>query len=386
MEVGTGGIKVELGSPELSKEFDLSYAKAKLSAGAAIAGELKPKGKAGGSVSVSEGGAKATVTVYEREAKAAGKSKFAQMAHAELETSGWTIDKVDWDVGKLGVGENEAGGGEASVATGVKIIFVNGHEATVEATLFKKSATSGLEGPGLSVEPVLKFPEVTMWENKDAQLTFGGEVKFKMSLSPNWTKIFAELAKKGGRVVARNFARAAMQGMVNFFLGAGGFILGGVITVAATAAEIARGQEIKALIKSAQSAVDTYTRGYCVAWGITEFGFGGAESWYNEGNAAGKAKLNDMIGKIQQHPVFAPYNFTEAELRGAIRARLGKQGSAVWSQVHGEIQTKIYTEYVVQFYRKLEAEYLTTEHMAYKDARLVAMTLGIDESVIPRPK
>jgi hypothetical protein len=386
-EAGTGGGKIELPTPAWNKEFKLKYAKATLSPAAAIMAELKPKAEASAGVSAGTEGAKITANVYKR-AKNAGGTKFAQMAREKLIADKWSIKAVDWDMGKVNVGESKTGGGEASFATGVKIIFDNGDEVNVDATVFGRSAEAGLEGPGLSVEPVLKFPSVTLWENKDAQLTISGEVKVKLSLKPNWLEIWKDLSKKGGRYVARQITRAALRGMVNFFLGAGGFILGGVITLAATAAALIEAQEIKAAIKTAVKASESYTRGYCLSWGITKYGTGGIESFFNEGKSAGSAKLNEMIDKIKEHPLFKAFGFTAAEVRKAIQERFSTAGEQidrkVWDQVNGESQSKIYTEFVIEFY-KMQDTWYRPEYIAYKNAKTVAMSLGVDEEVIPRP-
>lgn len=387
VEAGTGGGKIELPTPAWSKKFKFKYVEATLSPTAAIYAELKPKAEAKAGVSAGSGGAKITANVYTR-AKEAGGSKFAQMAREKLIADKWSVKTVDWDMGKVNVGESKTGGGEASFATGVKVIFMNGDEVNIDATVFGRSAEAGLEGPGVSVEPVLKFPSVTLWENEDAQLTFSGEVKVKLSLKPSWLEIWKDLSKKGGRYVARQITRAALRGMVNFFLGAGGFILGGVITLAATAAALIEAQEIKSCISTAVEAAESYVRGYCVSWGITKYGMGGIESFFNEGKSAGSAKLNEMINKIKEHPLFKSFEFTAAEVREAIQKRFSTAGEQidrqVWDQVKGESQSKIYTEFVIEFY-KTQLAWYRPEYISYKNAKTVAMNLGVDEEVIPRP-
>jgi hypothetical protein len=386
-EAGTGGGKVALSTPAWKKEFKLKYAEATLSPTAEIYAELKPKAEAKAGVSAGSGGAKISANVYKK-AKEVGGSKFAQMAREKLLADKWSVKKVDWDMGKVNVGESKTGGGEASFATGVKVIFDNDHEVNVDATVFGRSAEAGLEGPGVSVEPVLKFPSVTVWENKDAILTFSGEVKVKLSLKPSWLEIWKDLSKRGGRYVARQITRAALRGMVNFFLGAGGFILGGVITLAATAAALIEAKEIKSCISTAVKAAESYVRGYCVSWGITKYGMGGIESFFNEGKSAGSAKLNEMINKIKEHPLFKSFEFTAAEVREAIQKRFSTAGEQidrqVWDQVKGESQSKIYTEFVIEFY-KTQLAWYRPEYISYKNAKTVAMNLGVDEEVIPRP-
>ncbi|MFQ5398451.1 MAG: hypothetical protein ACE5E7_02510 [Anaerolineae bacterium] len=373
--------KTDLPSPKFV-DIELSFP-------VGVAVELKSKQERpyniGGEKSASGDQAlKASVEIYKNEAKKAAPSKLAELAANDIKDNGWEIDKVEWET-SLGMGQDEeTGGDKASVATGVKFTFKNGQESVVSVSAFEKVAGVGMKGPKFSMEHTVKLASAKLWENKDAELVVGGDFKVNLEVSPDWTDIMIELAKKGGRQVAREFARSALRGMVSFWLGAGGLIVGGVITVAATAADLARAREIREIIQAAQKAVDSYCRGYCVSWGITDFGFTGSEQWYNEGKTAGSGKLQQMITEIQQHPVFAPWNFTDAELRGALRAQLKQHGAEVWRQVEGEIQMKIYQEFVIQFYNKRKAGFFTPEYMARKDAQHVARVLGVDEGVIPK--
>jgi hypothetical protein len=385
VEVGSGGIKVEL-SMGAKKEFTAKYAKITLEPGAAIMGELKPKKEAAAGVSANKEGGKVSVNVYKEEAKAAGSRKFSEMAYKELgEGADWAIDKVDWET-ELTAGEEE-GYGKANIATGVKFTFKNGHEAVVKATLFERSAKSGLDGPNLSVTPTFKFPEATLWENKDAKLTLGGEVKMAMKLSPNWKQIFLELAEKGGKAMARQFARAALTGMVDFMLGAGGFISGGAGVLAAAYLSMESNDAIENARHAAEKAADGYVHGFCIGWGIEEFGNSGAENFFYKGLDDAKDKLQAMIVKIQNHPVFAPWKFTQDELRIALKEKLKTRGGEVYKQVDSENRKSIYREMVIQFYHKRKALWYVPEYSAWKEAKWMGNGLGLDvPSFIPKPE
>lgn len=383
VEVGSAGVKVEL-SAKFEKEIPMKYAVATITPKVAAVGELKPTQDPAGSASISKEGAKASVTVYKDEAVAAGSSKFKDMAYQQIADSGWAVDKVDWET-ELGVGETDSGAGKAGIATGVKFTFKNGHETVVKAQLFEKSAETGLDGPKFTVEPTLKFLDTTLWDNGVAKLTMNGEVKLEMSLKPNWLEIFKELAKSGGRAVARQFAQAAMRGVTNFLLGSGGLIAGGVVTVFSLSMSMIDISEIKQCQKQAPLAVEGYVRGWCISWGIEEFGNAGTESFFNQGLADGKAKLDGAVKKIQQNPVFAPWNFTDDELRPALKAQLRQHGGEVYTQVEAEVKMPIYKDFVLNFYQKQKASIFTPNSIARKNAIWVARGLGFKdpEALIP---
>lgn len=384
VEVGTGGIKVEL-KLEGKKEFKAKWAKVSLKPAAAVMGELKPKQEHPGGVSASDSGGKISLNVYKDQAQAEGSRKFSQMAYDQLgEGSPWAIDKVDWET-ELGTGE-EDGFGQASIATGVKFTFKNGHEAVAKATLFERSAKSGMAGPNVSLTPTFKFPEAKLWENKDAQLTLGGEIKFEMTLGPNWEEIFIELAKRGATEVGKQFARAALRGMVEFMLGAGGFIAGGIAVVATAYLSMESIDAIDDAKKAAYQSLDGYVHGFCIAWGIEEYGTGGAEKFFFKGVSDGSDKLKAMVQKIQAHPVFAPWKFTENELRVALKEKLRTRASDVYKQVESENKWPIYREITLQFYHRRKSLWYVPDYSAYKEAKWVALGLGFkDISFIPEP-
>lgn len=383
VEVGSAGIKVEL-SGKFEKEIPMKYAVATITPKVAAVGELKPTQDPAGAVSIGKEGAKASVNIYKDEAVAAGSSKFKELAYQQIADSGWAVEKVDWE-SELGVGETENKSGKAGVATGVKFSFKNGHEAVVKAQLFEKSAASGLDGPKFTVEPTLKFLDTTLWDNGVAKLTVNGEIKLEMSLKPNWMEIFKELAKSGGRAVARQFAQAAMRGVVNFMLGAGGLIAGGVVTIYSLSMSMIDISDIKKCTKQAEAAVGGYVRGWCNSWGIDEFGKEGTQAFFNQGMADGGAKLAEAIKKIQQNPVFAPWNFTAEELLPGLKDRLREHGGEVYTQVEESVKGPIYRDFVLNFYQKQKASIFTPDYIARQNAIHVARSLGLkdSETIIP---
>ena len=390
-EVG-GGVEVTQQSIEVAfnftpkKEISGGYAKVVFSTPVAVKGALKAKNEApvnvgGEGKSNKDRAAKVSVEVWKDEAKAAGASKFAELAYKDIDDAGYAVDKVEWE-NELGIGEGEKGS-KVGVATGVKFTFKNGNSQTVKAQLFEKEAGVGMSGPKLELEHTFKFPSKTLWENKSAELVVGGEVKLKAEVQPNWEKIFMELAKQGGKEVAKNFIRSALTAITGEMLIGGALVAGAALTVLAAVKEMQAIQAIKECTRAAQNALAGYVHGYCISWGVEEFGNDGSTDWFMQGIKDGRGKLYEQIKKIQNHPVFKPWNFTEDELRVALKQKLKQHGGAVYRQVEGGAKTKIFTEYVVQFYHKRKAEWLTTAYMARKDAIWVARSLGIDESVVP---
>lgn len=385
VEVSSQSFKVAL-NVEPSKTVKAKYAEVKFSTPIGVSAELKSKGAApasGGVESKSSGekAAKASVEVYKAEAIAAGKTKFAELAYEDIEANGWEVDKVDWE-GELGTAEEE-GAGKVSMATGIKITFKNGQENTVKATLFEKSASVGLSGPKFEMEHKFSLANEKLWENADAELVASGSFSLKAEVSPNWTEIFAELAKHGGKEVARQFARAALRGVTSFLLGPGGFALGGLITVFAAYQSVQSIQAIKECVRAAEKAVESYVGGFCDSWGVSGLGISSAADWYSQGKKDGESRLSAQIKKIQSHPVFKPWNFTDSELRGALKSGLSKRGPEVYNQAKSEVQTKIYTSFVIEFYHKQKAGWLTPTYQAYNDAKWVARGLGLPTSVVP---
>lgn len=383
MEAGSSGIKVEL-STKFEKEIPMKYAVASITPKMAAVAELKPSQDHPASASVGKEGAKASLNVYQNEARAAGSAKFGELAYQQIASSGWEVEKVDWD-SELGLAESAGGGGQANIATGVKFTFKNGHEAVVKAQLFERSVESGLSGPKLSVEPALKFLDTTLWDNGVAKLTMNGEFKVEMSLKPNWMEIFKELARSGGRAMARQFAQAAMRGAAGFLLGPGGLAAGGALTIFAYVQSVLDIQDIKECRKQAVAAVGGYVRGWCISWGIDEFGNAGSEAFFYRGIADGRAKLAEAVKQIQQNPVFAPWNFTEDELRPALKAQLRQHGGQVYRQVEAEVREPIYRDFVLNFYQKQKAGFFTPKYIARKNAIWVARGLGLKnaEALVP---
>jgi hypothetical protein len=114
-----------------------------------VEGELKSKDEApvnvGGEKTDEGSTAKVSINVYKNEAENAGRDTLAQLAYDSIGTSGFEVDKVDWE-SELGKGEGETGG-KVNIATGVKITYKNGQEEVVKATLFEKEAGVGMSGP-----------------------------------------------------------------------------------------------------------------------------------------------------------------------------------------------------------------------------------------------
>jgi hypothetical protein len=383
VEIGSAGVKVEL-STKFEKEIPMKYAVATITPKATAVAKLKRSKDpvAAGSISPEE--AKASVNIYQNEARAAGSSKFSELAYQQIAGSGWESDKVDWET-ELAVGESDKGYGQANIATGVKFSFKNGHEAVVKAQLFERSAETGLNGPKFIVEPTLKFLETTLWDNGVAKLTMNGEFKLEMAAKPNWQEIFKELAKSGGRTVARQFARAAMRSAVSTLLGPAGFIAGGALVIFAYVQAVQDIEEIKACRKEAQEAAGGYVRGWCISWGIDQFGNAGTVSFFQKGVSDGGDKLAQAVRDIQKHPVFAVWNFTEDELRPALKAGLREHGDQVFRQVRAEVQTPIYEEFVRNFYQRQKAGIFTPKSVARKNAIWVARGLGLRnaEALVP---
>jgi hypothetical protein len=385
VEVGPQSIQTSFTyNPE--KKISNKYATVTFGAPVNVQAQLKSKAApSGGGLSgeKKEGGGavKTSLTVYEPTAKAAGKSKFGQLAHDDIDKNGYKIKTVDW-IGELGA-EEEEGSGKVSIATGIKVTYENGDESVVQATLFEKAASTGLSGPSLTVNHKFELANEKLWENEDAELTVSGAITFVGKVEPKWSGILAELAEKGGRHVARQFGRAALRGMVNFFLGAGGFVVGGVLVVATALANAEISQAVKKTITAAKNAVESYVSGYCSSWGIQEYGEGAGGKWSKQGVTDGNSRMSAMVSEIQKHPVFAQWKFTDEELRGAMKPRLQARAADVYNQVTGEVKQKIYTEFVIQFYHQRKG-FWTPNYIARNAAKTVARSLNVDESVIPK--
>jgi hypothetical protein len=59
------------------------------------------------------------------------------------------------------------------------------------------------------------------------------------------------------------------------------------------------------------------------------------------------------------------------------------EAAVEFAKAKGEVKTKIFTSFVVEFYYKQKAGWLTSAAEARKDARWVARSLGLDTSVVP---
>ena len=383
VEVGPESIQANIiFTPE--KEISNKYATVTFSAPISAQAQLKSKSASSGSLSgekKSKGGAlKGSLEVYKPTAETAGTTKFGKLAHDSIDAGGYKIKQVDW-VGELGT-EEEGMADKVSIATGIKVTYENGDESVIQATLFEKSASTGLTGPSLSLNHKFELVNEKLWENEDAELTISGSFTLGGKVEPNWTGILAELAKKGGRHVARQFGQAVLRGMANFLLGAGGLVVGGVLVVATALANAQIAQATKQTIKAAVKAVESYVSGYCSSWGIQDYGTGSG-TWSTQGIADGSSRLSTVIGEIKAHPMFAPWNFSAEELRGAIMPRLQERASDVYNQVTGEVQQKIYTEFVVQFYYGQKG-FFTPNYIARNAAKTVARQLEVPFSVIPK--
>jgi hypothetical protein len=94
-----------------SKEVKSTYAVVTFSTPVNVEGELKSKDESPANVGMDTGGtAKASVNIYDQKDAAvrAGKDRLAQMAYDSIDTSGFEVDKVDWE-GELGKSEGEVG-------------------------------------------------------------------------------------------------------------------------------------------------------------------------------------------------------------------------------------------------------------------------------------
>lgn len=381
------------GTPK--KKFPAGYGEIEIAAPISASGELKAKDSSPYSVGGNTKSGKVSVEVYKAEAAQAAAKALPEKAIESIEGGGWEIDKVEWELG----GETGEGttGSTVNVATGVKFTFKNGQSTVVKAQLFEKQAGAGLtgeddlSGPSLGLEHTIPLARVPVWSNDSAVLELGADVKAQLALKPNWTKIFAELAKQGGRAVAAQFLRAALTGLVEGLLGAGGLMAGGVLVIAVAYREIESISAIKEARKLATSAYNAYAKGWCASWGVTDYGAGSSPAYFVEGHDQGKAKLKEMVAKIQGHPVYAPFGFTEEELVGTLKEKLREHPSKVWEasgaslhpQAPSALRNKIYTDITLAFYEKRKDEFFTPEYIARKDAIWLARGLGIDESVVP---
>jgi hypothetical protein len=380
-EAGLNGIQITL-SAQPEKKIPAGYGELTISAPIQVQGALKPKGLPV-SASAEKKSDKSTTTkysveVYKADATTAGTSKFKDLVAKNVGSGdGFQVEKVEWE-GE----EGRDAEGAHSIATGVKISWRNGQTSSVKASLFETSAGAGMSGPKVEIQHEITLAKETLWENQYAELTVEGKVAVKAELTPDWKKIFLELAKSGGRAVARNFARAALRGMASFLVGPGAFVAGGIVTVFAFTKSIIANAAIKEMDQKAHSAVDGYVNGWKASWGI-DGGTDGEDQFFYKGIEDGRARLLEQVKTIQQHPVFAPWEFTEDEVRIALKSQLRDKGGEVDSLVRGQVQTPIFTDFVLQFYANGKADWSTPNYIARNDARWLARRLGLDPSIVP---
>ena len=353
-------------------------------ASATLKAKNAPNSSADATANPSGGSASVSVNLYDsREAATSGGSdRLAQLAYEKIETSGFEVDSIDWDSGGK-KGESEGGNDTFSMSTAIVLKFKNGQTETLTATLFEKEAGLDMSGPSLEIKHTVNFLNEVLWENDSAVLTLTAPVGVAMKIKPNWLRIMTWARRMGGSNFGRVIMSSALRGITSFMLGPGGFIAGGFVTVASLFAALSSINDIENCKAQARAALSSYISGFCTAWGIDQYGSGTVPEYTAEGFSQAVNKLRAQVLLIQSHPVFVPWGFTAEELTTALREALAQHASDVYFQVEGEMQTKIFTDFVLGFYRKQKASFFIPNYIARKDAEWVAIGLGISPSVLP---
>jgi len=393
VDVGTDGVAVGL-TVAPGKEFEAGYAKIKVSApisGQASLKSKKPPGKVnvgGGEDSKGGQSGKASVEIYKNEAVAAGSSELAKLAYGSIESAGYEIDTVSLE-GEFGTGKSAAGNETTGVSVGVKFSFKNGNSQVVKAQLFENEKGGDLSGPKIELEHKFSIVKKTLWENDIAQLEATLDLALKLEVKPEWRKIWTKLGEqiveKGGAEAAKQMMRSVMAAVTGEMLVGGALIAGGLLVVFVGIMEMEALSEIKAAERGAHKALDSFCAGYCSGMGVKQFAGGGVagSGFYTEGSKVAKGKVDGAIAKIRAHPLFKKWNFTEAELRTALLDRLSQHGGEIYKQAEAEAKPLIFQQFVIQFYHKQAAGWLTPKYIARNDAKVLARMLNVPESVIP---
>ena len=374
-----------------SKDVSSTYAKVTFSTTLAVTGTLKPKesapASAGGTSSGSGGSATASVEVYRPDAARAGVGRLAQLAADSIDRKGYEVEKAEIVAGaakgtfedaKEGVKE---AGDTYSMSVGVKLTFKNGDSTMLDASLFEKKSGDPISGPGLKLSHTFKLANETLWENESAMLTISGSWMLAAKLQPEWKKIGLLIAEKGAPNVAKAFLSSACRGLASSAISAG-FIAGGIATLVTLGGALSSAHDTQECITKAQEAADSYVCGVCTSWGITNFGTGNDFRYYGAGFSLGTGKLMDLVRQIQQNEMFAAFNFTPDEILNALKPMLAENADEVAKQVRAQTQQKIFSDFAREFYTKGIAAYWPPDDIVRQDARLVARTLGVDDSFI----
>ncbi len=287
-----------------------------------------------------EGGFKMKANVWKDQAKAQAEEEISK----QMWDDHFSVDKVDVEVDLLKYANDpKKGGGKGSSGIALVVstkagdkhkIFLNLYEAKMTDT---ESSVIGPHGGGeISFQLLPKFLRL-------ADLPQGGRlqgaiaVKAKVTVKPNYAGIAKAIVQKYGPQIMQTLARStAAQIAAN---PATWLIAGGVLTIAAYAAAIAENSEIKAMHRAAIAAVDGYCGGFLA--GVGAGGSGGDPQWFGFGQAKGVTAMKAQILQIQQSPMFAPHNFSDAELQQALSAGVLANRDAFFSALYGAVAPKI---------------------------------------------
>lgn len=317
--LSTTGAKI---APEvtISTKKPFEYVELELEGG--VAGEVEitwsedtasigVEGKAGkGS---KEGAIKAKIPVY--------KKALEDKAKAESDQSIWEkldVESVDVEMEFPKIGSDDE---KTDTTMGVYLVIKTkgGHEFKPFVNLFNAETKKGeteISGPSAGLEVAIELLADQWRLPVEGFVSIAGklQVKGKVAIKPNYTKIAQMALKRYGAA----FSRAAIRSIVTR-LATNPFVLGGALTIAASWAAMNDIYDIKETARKAAQASLGYRVGFMSGIGLKSQFSGGDADWTTHGSNVGTSALGNLVTQILAEPAMAAFEFTHEEIAGAIR-------------------------------------------------------------------
>lgn len=297
-----------------------------------------------------------------------------------------SIDFVSGIGGKRG-GEEVGGGhgGESGFAVGIKIKLAGNIELSGILNVVKLAEPKSskgmampfeIQGPSLEGGGKIELPAVKDHPWGGYKLTGSGVFGLTIIAEPVYTEIAIELMEKYAPQLLQRLGMTALQAVRNIMASGPALIgfLGAYITVKATLATLEDWSEEKRVVQAANQACAGFRTGFMTGLGVEMSA--GDPAWYTHGAEQARAALMAQVTKIQAHPLFKPFNFTELELIKAMKDGIrGTPGP--FMKLAQENEPRIKALYIQQWRQNLTWAQKTFTSTESAERRIKYM-LGLD--------
>ena len=328
------------------------------------------------------------ITIYKDIAQKEGKDRLQQLIYEELNGyDGFDISKIDLVENAVTGEDKKTNENTASYSLGIKLIYKNGQETLISLKLLELNTTTNeMVVFGASVEHTIKFFEINIWENNEAEFIVNSDVKLIGVVKPNWKIIMANIGSKISQQVGRPALSTLISGITIDILIAGSFVIGGILSIAVIFADLNDLNNILKLSEMAKNAVNSFIDGYCRAFEIFEFKVNSnsdiAINFFNKGYDKGSITRDNEIEKLKSsNPLILLYS--EEDILNAVINKAKENPSEFASKIRIKIEMDIYRNFVLSFYKTQKDSLFISNHIAHWNARLLAVRLKVSDNILP---